>query len=124
MTAPAVAQLSPTEQRMQQTVDAEQDRTVAMLERWVNQNSGTMNFAGVEAVGRMLRTELEPIGFKVDWIDMKAAGRSGYIVARHKGSGRGKRMLQKPLSLPVEAPHAVHERQRLRHRAPQRATLR
>ena len=91
LTVPASAQLSPAEQRMQQTVDAEQDRTVAMLERWVNQNSGTMNFAGVEAVGRMLRSELEPIGFKVDWIDMKAAGRSGHIVARHKG--RGKRML-------------------------------
>jgi glutamate carboxypeptidase len=91
LTAPAVAQLSPAEQRMQQAIDAEQDRTVAMLERWVNQNSGTMNFAGVEAVGRMLRAELEPIGFKVEWIDMKAAGRSGHIVARHKG--RGKRML-------------------------------
>ena len=25
-------------------------RTVAMLEKWVNQNSGTMNFAGVKAV--------------------------------------------------------------------------
>ena len=91
LTVPASAQLTPAEQRMQQTVDAEQDRTVAMLERWVNQNSGTMNFAGVEAVGRMLRSELESIGFKVDWIDMKAAGRSGHIVARHKG--RGKRML-------------------------------
>jgi glutamate carboxypeptidase len=78
---------------MQHRIDAEQDRTVAMLERWVNQNSGTMNFAGVEAVGRTLRAELEPIGFKVDWVDMKAAGRSGHIVARHKGSGRGKRML-------------------------------
>ena len=78
---------------MQQSVDAGQDRTVAMLERWVNQNSGTMNFPGVEAVGRMLRAELEPIGFKVQWVDMKAAGRSGHIVARHKGSGRGKRML-------------------------------
>jgi len=91
LAAPALAQLSPAEQRIQQSVDAEHDRTVAMLERWVNQNSGTMNFAGVEAVGRMLRAELEPIGFKVEWIDMKAAGRSGHIVARHKG--RGKRML-------------------------------
>ena len=95
LAAPASAQLTAAEQQMQQNIDAEQDRTVAMLERWVNQNSGTMNFAGVEAVGRMLRAELEPIGFKVDWVSMKAAGRSGHIVARHKGSGRGrgKRML-------------------------------
>ena len=91
LTVPAAAQLSRAEQRMQQTVDAEQERTVAMLERWVNQNSGTMNFAGVDAVGQMVRAELEPIGFKVGWVDMKAAGRSGHIVARHKG--RGKRML-------------------------------
>ncbi len=41
----------------------------------------------------MLRSELEPLGFKVEWIDMKAAGRAGHIVARHKGNGRGKRML-------------------------------
>ena len=60
---------------------------------WVNQNSGSLNSPGVEAVGRMLRAELEPLGFKVDWIDMKRAGRAGHIVARHKANGRGKRML-------------------------------
>ena len=89
--APAAAELSPAEQRMIAAVDSEQERTVALLARWVNQNSGTQNLAGVEAVGRMLRAELEPLGFKVQWLDMKAAGRSGHIVARHKG--RGKRML-------------------------------
>ena len=78
---------------MIQTVDAEQERTVSMLETWVNQNSGSLNLPGVEAVGRMLRVELEQLGFKVEWVDMKAAGRAGHIVARHKGNGRGKRML-------------------------------
>ncbi len=78
---------------MVRTVDAEQERTVSMLETWVNQNSGSLNSPGVEAVGKMLRSELEPLGFKVEWIDMKAAGRAGHIVARHKGNGRGKRML-------------------------------
>jgi glutamate carboxypeptidase len=91
--SPAIAALSPAEQEMIQTVDAEQDRTVSMLETWVNKNSGTQNLAGVEEVGRMLRSELEPLGFKVEWLDMKAAGRAGHIVARHKGNGRGKRML-------------------------------
>ena len=90
---PAAAQLSGAEQTMIRTVDAEQERTVSMLETWVNQNSGSLNSPGVEAVGRMLRAELEPLGFKVDWIDMKRAGRAGHIVARHKGNGRGKRML-------------------------------
>src|SRR5687768_14166466 len=78
---------------MTQTIDSEQERTVAMLAKWVNQNSGTMNFAGVKAVGDMLRAELEPLGFKVEWIDLKAANRAGHLVARHKGNGRGKRML-------------------------------
>lgn len=93
LSAPAAAQLTRAEQRMAATVDAEQERTVAMLEKWVNQNSGTMNFAGVKAVGEMLRSELEPLGFKVEWIDISAANRAGHIVARRKGNGRGKRLL-------------------------------
>ncbi len=78
---------------MLRTVDAEQERTVGMLERWVNQNSGTMNLPGVETVGRMVRSELERLGFRVEWIDMKAAGRAGHIVARHVGKRSGKRLL-------------------------------
>jgi glutamate carboxypeptidase len=93
LAVPAAAQLGPPEQAMIRTVDGEQERTVAMLEKWVNQNSGTMNFAGVKAVGDMVRAELEPLGFKVQWIDMKAANRSGHLVARQKGNGRGKRLL-------------------------------
>ena len=75
------------------TVDAEQARTLAMLETWVNQNSGSLNIEGVTKVGAMLRAELEPLGFAVQWVDMRAAGRAGHIVATHKGDGRGKRML-------------------------------
>jgi glutamate carboxypeptidase len=73
------------------SVDAERQRTVDLLERLVNQNSGTLNFAGVRAVADMLRPEFEALGFKVQWIDMSAAGRAGHLVARHKG--RGKRLL-------------------------------
>ena len=91
--APAFAKLSPAESRMIQTVDAEQERTLAMLEKWVNQNSGSLNIEGVTKVGEMLRSELEPLGFKVQWIDMRETGRAGHIVATHKGNGRGKRLL-------------------------------
>jgi len=90
---PSTAQLSAREQSMIATVKAEEARTLGLLERMVNQNSGSLNLPGVEAVGRMMRAELEPLGFKVDWVDMKAAGRAGHIGARHKGSGKGKRML-------------------------------
>ncbi|HXG80730.1 MAG TPA: M20/M25/M40 family metallo-hydrolase, partial [Sphingomicrobium sp.] len=84
----AEAKLSPAETRMTRIVDAEQQRTLAMLEKWVNQNSGTLNLEGVKKVGEMVRAELEPLGFKVEWIDMSAASRSGHLVARHPGKGK------------------------------------
>src|SRR5215204_4628364 len=91
--SPASARLSPAESRMIRTVDAEQERTLAMLEKWVNQNSGSLNAEGVKRVGDMLRNELEPIGFQVQWIDMSETGRAGHLVARHRGNGKGKRLL-------------------------------
>ena len=93
--APVAAQaaLSPAEQRMIATVDAEQARTIAMLEKWVNQNSGSHNLPGVEAVGRMVRAELEPLGFQVRWIPLPQTGRAGHLVATHKGKPGRKRLL-------------------------------
>lgn len=93
LASPAAAALSPAERAMIRTVDTEQARTTAMLQRWVDQNSGTMNLAGVEAVRRMVEPEFTALGFKTQWIDMKAAGRAGHLVARHVGSRRGKRLL-------------------------------
>src|SRR5947199_5927938 len=90
---PAAGALKPPEQTMVQTVDAEQARTIAMLQRWVDQNSGTMNLAGVEAVRRMVEPEFSAMGFKTEWIDMRAAGRAGHLVARHLGTRSGKRLL-------------------------------
>ena len=93
LATPADAALSRQERAMIATVDAEQARTLAMLEKWVNQNSGSLNIEGVTKVGEMLRAELEPLGFAVQWVDMRATGRAGHIVATHKGNGRGKKML-------------------------------
>src|SRR3954453_22619594 len=92
-TSPASAALSRQEQAMIRTVDAEQQRTVAMLQRWVDQNSGTMNKAGVEAVRDMVAPEFKELGFTTQWIDMGVVGRAGHLVARHAGSRRGKRLL-------------------------------
>ena len=89
--APAAARLAPTETRMLATIKSEEARTVALLEKLVNQNSGSLNLAGVEAVGRMMRAELEPLGFAVEWVDMKATGRAGHLVARRKGPSTGAR---------------------------------
>ena len=90
---PASAQLNSAERRMSATATEEAERSIALLERMVNQNSGTLNLAGVRAVGEMVRAELEPLGFDVQWVDMTQAGRSGHIVATHRGNGRGKRLL-------------------------------
>ena len=89
---PAAAQ-SGAEQKMAATVTAETERHVALLEKLVNQNSGSLNLDGVTKVGAMVRAELEPLGFQVEWIDMKETGRAGHLVATHKGNGRGKRLL-------------------------------
>jgi len=91
--AAAPAALRPAEQRMLATVDAEQARTLGMLERWVNQNSGSHNLAGVEAVGRMVRAELEPLGFTVRWVPLPQTGRAGHLIATHKGAPGRKRLL-------------------------------
>ncbi len=90
---PAHAALTGAETAMVKTVDAENGRTIALLEKLVNTNSGSRNLPGVTKVGQMLRAELEPLGFQVQWIPMAKAGRAGHIVATHKGNGRGKRML-------------------------------
>ena len=92
---PAAAQgkLSPVEAKVVAAAGQEQARAEALLEKLVNVNSGTMNLAGVEQVGRMMRAELEPLGFAVQWIPKPETGRAGHLVATHKGAGRGKRML-------------------------------
>lgn len=90
---PAFAGLSSAEARMNATVDSEYERTVSLLEKLVDQNSGSMNFTGVEAVGRMMRAELEPLGFAVVWKPMVAANRSGHLIATHMGKPGAKKLL-------------------------------
>ena len=91
--APSLAALTPVEQKMTATVDAEYERSVSLLEKLVNQNSGSLNIEGVTKVGEMMRAELEPLGFEVKWVPMTEVQRAGHIVATHKGTGKGKRML-------------------------------
>lgn len=89
----AAAKLSKAESGMAKTVTAEQDRSLALLEKLVNQNSGSLNLEGVEKVGQMMRAELEPLGFKVEWKPMRDTGRAGHLIATHVGKPDGKRLL-------------------------------
>ncbi len=85
LAVPAMAQ--DAERTMLSTVVAEHDRHVDLLEQMVNVNSGTLNIAGVRAVGDMVRADLEPLGFVVRWVDMADTGRAGHLVATHEGPG-------------------------------------
>lgn len=92
--APAAAQrLSKAETAMVRTVDADQDRSIALLEELVNQNSGTLNLAGVAKVGQRMRAELEALGFAVTWKPMDAVQRAGHLIAVHRGRPGTKRLL-------------------------------
>ncbi len=93
VSVPAHAALSPAEARMSATVEADYERSVALLQRLVDQNSGSMNLAGVEIVGTMMRAELESLGFQVRWVPMAAAQRSGHIIATRVGKSGTKRLL-------------------------------
>jgi glutamate carboxypeptidase len=81
------------ERKMVATIEADHARNVKLLEDLVLVNSGTMNLAGVERVGQMLRPEFEQLGFQVRWIPMAKVGRAGHLIATHKGNGKGKRIL-------------------------------
>lgn len=95
LAAPFAATAAPStvEQKMLTIVDRETDRSVALLEKIVNINSGTMNTAGVKQVADVVAAEFTPLGFTTRWIPMEATGRSGHLVAERQGKGKGKRLL-------------------------------
>ncbi len=89
----APASLSTQERRIVAAAAAENEHAIALLETLVNINSGTMNFEGVERVGRIVMSELEPLGFTVTWKPMSAVGRAGLVTAVHHAAGHGQRVL-------------------------------
>jgi glutamate carboxypeptidase len=84
---------STAEAVMTQTVDAEHERSIGLLQKLVDQNSGTLNIPGVTAIGVAMRRELEPLGFTVTWKPMSAVKRAGHLIAVHRGRPGTKRLL-------------------------------
>jgi glutamate carboxypeptidase len=84
---PQAGSLSATERALTTFIDADNQTALTLLERVVNINSGTMNFAGVREVGGIFRSELDALGFKTEWVDMTAVNRAGHLVADHPGQG-------------------------------------
>ncbi len=81
-------QVSKTEKRIVASVDEHHQEALKLLEEVVNINSGSMNFEGVKNVGMVFKARLDALGFETKWVDGKAWGRSGHLVAQHKGKGK------------------------------------
>jgi glutamate carboxypeptidase len=86
-------QLTDEERALGAWIDAHAGDAVALLERIVAINSGTMNHAGVRRVGAILRAELDDLGFETEWIDVpEETNRAGHLFGRTSGS-QGKKLL-------------------------------
>jgi len=70
-----------TEKAIVEQVNKNLSSSIKTLETVVNINSGTMNFSGVEQVGKIFSNEFQKLGFKTTWIDGRDFNRSGHLVA-------------------------------------------
>lgn len=90
---PAQAALTRDERALVRTISSREPAARALLRRAVEQNSGTMNPAGVRAVGAMFQPEFERLGFTARWIDGTSWQRAGHLVAERRGRPGAVRVL-------------------------------
>ena len=86
--SPSHAQLSKIENRIAASVDTHNTEALKLLEEVVNINSGSMNFEGVQKVGKIFLAKLDALGFQTRWVDGSPFGRAGHLMAEHKGKGK------------------------------------
>jgi len=79
--ASAQQSLSQQEQQLVEVISADLPDTLNKLEQAVNINSGTMNFAGVKTVGKLMIEQFEAIGFQTQWLAGDKFNRAGHVVA-------------------------------------------
>lgn len=85
--------LNRTEKKIVEKVKSLDQASIAFLEKVVNINSGTMNLAGVKAVGKEFDAAFKAIQFNTEWIEMpEEMNRAGHLFARIDGK-RGKKLL-------------------------------
>ena len=85
----ANAKLSSDESVLINYIDKHKTNQLKLLEELVNINSGTGNRSGVEKVGERVRTELDGLGFKTQWVNLPASMKhAGSLVATHSGPGK------------------------------------
>ncbi len=87
----AAQTLTPTEKKVRDWIAAHHEEQIEFLEKMVNIPSGTLNVAGVQAVGALYRAELDALGFTTRWVEMPAEmRRGGHLVAERIGEKAGK----------------------------------
>jgi len=84
----AAAALPAQDTAVLQAIDNAAPATIALLERLVNQNSGTFNPAGVRAIAAILEPEFKSLGFEVRLIPLDSINRGVHLGATRKGPGK------------------------------------
>lgn len=91
---PANNQLTVQDKNILSIIEQNHQDQLVFLEEIVNQNSGTLNVAGVRKVGAMFEREFKEIGFDTEWIDMPAEmARGGHFVATKTFASSGPHLL-------------------------------
>jgi glutamate carboxypeptidase len=85
-------QLSDTEKKILDRIDANHAEALEFLETNVNINSGTLNFEGVRKVGERYMNAFDELGFETSWIPQDEVNRAGHFFAEQKGTS-GKKLL-------------------------------
>jgi glutamate carboxypeptidase len=78
----AIAQLSDVEQGLISYIDTKHSEAIELLEKVVNINSGTQNFAGVTQIGEIFSEKFKALGMETQWIDGASWDRAGHLVAQ------------------------------------------
>lgn len=79
--------LSEVEREMVRYIDSNTDRAIALLERTVNINSGSLNSEGVREVAQVFQEEFDDLGFTSRWEDGAAFNRAGHLISTREGDG-------------------------------------
>lgn len=87
------AQVSRVEKKIVKSVDQHNKEALDLLKKVVDINSGSMNFEGVKKVGDVFKEAFDNLGFETKWVEGKPFQRSGHLIARHIGKGKGPKLL-------------------------------
>ena len=74
------------EHQIVQHLNAQLDESTVLLKQLVNINSDTMNFAGVQQVGMLLKQKYDALGFSTQWLDGSEFNRAGHLIATYEST--------------------------------------